>query len=795
MMARYPVKRAYVAAVAIFLFVFGGIFALRVLGTQPNRIVGKPMSLRVRHAEQALRKISDIAFLPYFFVPSKLPRYELSIAQKDLRAQNEPLASWDPDSVVPLPGEKKISVKADFRAGSYLARVDVRYRGDSPVHWAHHKKSLLVEFPNDHLFQGMRRLNLVVPESQDFLVSRLNEHRAQNLGLLAPHSSFVSVRINGADTGVYLAYEDMREEWLEKEGRAGFVLVFDGDLAPARESTFSDRTMQFWRTLTYPELYSPAPLKALREILVNASDAEAKKILPLIVDMDSFYAWDILTLLSQAREQNDVAPSNNMRLFFDTARGKFSVIPYNIRIREEDGPALFYRDIPLLTKRILSIPEFKQARDRALKKYIAEHEAGDLAFYDEEAARMKKEFLGDFSKHESGFAYLAVIRETRGKIRENFSRAEQDILHLYDPEIGLSAGGGAEPFVLPDNFKLLRDAAEPPRVFAARHPEFIFHSEEHILRLPAGVYVWSEHIVIPPGTQVVFDPGVSVFLRDNVSVISYSPVAMRGTADYPVTITAANPEEPWGGFAVIDTDKQKNAVRHAVISRGRGFDGLNGILATGMIAFHHSDAEIADSRIENAAGEDGLNIKYAAVSVRNTVFSQTASDAFDCDACSGVVENNRFETIGTGANLHTGIGNIGGDAIDISFSDVLIKGNVIIGAADKGMSIGERSFPRVEKNIIAKSEAGIAVKDASSARIVGNAILKNAVGIEAYQKKNIFGPGSAFVSRSILWGNKQDIKVLPDGSRVQEGEENIFESRGDAKPDFSKLLPSALLPL
>lgn len=787
MMARYSAKKAYVAGAAVFLFVAGGLFAARAVGIQPNQILGKPVSLRLRHGEESLRKISDVAFLPYFFVSSALPRYELSIAQKDLRALNEPLGSWDPDSLTPLPGDKKVSVKADFRAGSFQEQVKIRYRGDSPVHWAHYKKSLLVEFPKDHLFQGMRRLTLIVPESQHFFTSRLNEHRAENLGLLTPHSSFAAVRLNGADMGVYLAYEDMGEEWLEKQGRAGFVLSFNGDSADPNESVFSSHNMQFWKTQTSIQTYSDAPLKALREILVNAPDAALKKMLPLLVDMNSFYGWDVLTALSQTREQNDLPPSNNMRLFFDTARGKFFIIPHNVRIREENDPALFYQNIPLLTSRILSIPEFKRARDAILKKYLAEHRTDDLAFYDAEAARERSEFLRDFSKQESGFAYLAAIEDVRKKIKENFARAEQDLGYRYKSEYHPSAG--SEPPHLPDNFELLSEAADGPQGFAARHPEFIFDPEKNVFRLPAGAYVWSESMAIPSGTRVVFDPGVSAFLGKDVSVVSYSPVSLEGIADRPIVISAAHPEEPWGGFVVVDTANETSAVRHAIISRGKGFADVNGILATGMLAFHHADAQIADSRIEYAVGEDGLNVKYAALAVRNNVFSHTASDALDCDSCSGVIEGNRFETVGTGANAHKGFGNTGGDAIDISFSNLIIRGNTIIGATDKGISIGERSFPVVEKNVIVKNSIGIAVKDLSFARIAADVILGNGAGVELYKKKNTFGPGAASISGSVLWGNKQDVKVLPDGSRLEEKDGNVFQSRGDPRPDFSKLLP------
>jgi hypothetical protein len=788
-MAQHRHNKKNIGLIGIGVFFITGVFVLQSMGYHPSDILGRSTALRLRHAKFSLQKVTDIVFAPYFFRSTDLPVYELSIDSNGFRALNAPLSDWDPDSLIPLPGDKKVWTKGVFSSGEFSEEVDVRYRGDSQIHWAHNKKSFLVEFPDDAFFNGMRRMHLAVPESQYYYVGALNDRRAEKLGVLHSSMSFVRLRLNGQDRGVYLMSEDMGEEWVEKRGLIGSVLSFDSDAADTKQSVFSEDNLAFWETSSVADQYSLDSVYALRELVINADDDAFRAVAPIFFDLDSFYAWDIMTVLSQSREQNDLPPSNNFRLFFDRTTGKLSPVSYNIRIREEDDLD-FYADVPMITARILSIPEFKKERDDALYEYIQNETEDDIRFFEETYQRTRKEFFGDTVKFNSNFAYLAWVRKFRAYVAENFGRAEQEFAHSYGYD-----GGSVSKFGLNfrGQFRGLIDAGLSRGEFISRHPEFIAFGADSV-RLFPGAYLFRETVIIPHGVKLIIDPGASLYFGEAASLVSYGSVRAEGTAQNPIIFTAAENKKSWGSFLVVSAKHDTSVLRYTTFSGGGAFKEVNGISATGMVAFHGSDVLVENSSFIDSRGEDALNIKYASVAVRGNSFLKTVSDAFDCDVCSGVIENNTFRSIGTGINQHSGFGNIGGDGIDISFSDILIRSNTIIGATDKGISVGEASHPEIEKNTIAGCAIAVAVKDSSHASMRENILLGNKRGIEIYQKKEIFGPASAVIFDSLLWSNGVDVNVLPDGSSVEYGSDNIIESQGGIRPDFSSFLTSEFVP-
>jgi len=166
---------------------------------------------------------------------------------------------------------------------------------------------------------------------------------------------------------------------------------------------------------------------------------------------------------------------------------------------------------------------------------------------------------------------------------------------------------------------------------------------------------------------------------------------------------------------------------------------------TGMVAFHNADVEITNAIFKNAGDDDALNIKYGKASVTNSFFGDNFSDAVDIDWSppETVVAHNKFYNNGYG---------VGGDGIDLSWSDVSITNNEINGCTDKGISVGESSKPIIKNNLISNCDIGVAVKDSSEAEIVGNIIRDSRVGIAAYQKKSVFGGGVANIDGNILDG-------------------------------------------
>jgi hypothetical protein len=225
------------------------------------------------------------------------------------------------------------------------------------------------------------------------------------------------------------------------------------------------------------------------------------------------------------------------------------------------------------------------------------------------------------------------------------------------------------------------------------------------------------------------------------SFFSYSPVYAVGSERSPIHVDGAGSEQPWGVFAVLNTEHASSTFVHVHFQRGSEAT-LNGVLASGMLALHNADAEVRNSVFQDSFGDDALNVKGGLVQVVDNMFVRTYADGVDVDFPHKETQvlNNTFH-------------DIGGDAIDVSWSEIRIVGNKVERCVDKGISIGERSTVYVEGNVIADCDIGIAVKDLSTVTVQGTVFDSNRVAVAVYQKKPIFGGGALTVIDGVLRGN------------------------------------------
>jgi hypothetical protein len=161
----------------------------------------------------------------------------------------------------------------------------------------------------------------------------------------------------------------------------------------------------------------------------------------------------------------------------------------------------------------------------------------------------------------------------------------------------------------------------------------------------------------------------------------------------------------------------------------KGID-RGGWTLTGGITFHHSPVDISHCHISNGLSEDALNIIASDFTLRDSVFSDISSDAFDGDFVKGKISNCTFERIG-------------GDAIDLCGSDVKIRNVRVFETEDKALSAGEGSQVTLSDCRFEDIGFGIASKDLSEVRVHNLHIVKARVAaLAAYQKKSLFGPST-----------------------------------------------------
>ena len=129
--------------------------------------------------------------------------------------------------------------------------------------------------------------------------------------------------------------------------------------------------------------------------------------------------------------------------------------------------------------------------------------------------------------------------------------------------------------------------------------------------------------------------------------------------------------------------------------------------------------------------EDALNIVRSEFELKSIRIKDTASDAIDSDFSQGTIEKGIFQNIGSKE---------GGDGIDASGSEIIVKEAHFVNISDKALSVGENSYLKASGLNIEDVSIGAASKDGSRLLISDSKMegIEKA-GLMAYIKKPIYG--------------------------------------------------------
>lgn len=330
------------------------------------------------------------------------------------------------------------------------------------------------------------------------------------------------------------------------------------------------------------------------------------------------------------------------------------------------------------------------------------------------------------------YHFLLENNSSTGLNKENNS----ELGHLTALVRILGLGTPLELSVLMDSVKFQPESlpfhsmkSDPCKI----HP--FLRKEGFSLFVPEGDHKVTEDLAISDQYELVLEEGATLRFAKRTALISEGVVRALGTMKNPVTLTSL--DETWGG-ALVKNTTARSEWRHVHVFNVSGIGsgihakGINraGWTLTGGITFYHSDADFLHCKFANSTSEDALNIISSDFSLSGCTFHDLASDAFDGDFVRGLVRDCTFERIG-------------GDAIDLSGSDVKIKNVRVFGTADKAVSAGEGSQVTLSDCRFEDIGFGIASKDLSEVRVDNLHIVKARVAaLAAYQKKSLFGPST-----------------------------------------------------
>ncbi|PIR53245.1 hypothetical protein COU76_02015 [Candidatus Peregrinibacteria bacterium CG10_big_fil_rev_8_21_14_0_10_49_10] len=372
--------------------------------------------------------------------PEKLPRYKLDIDRDDLARIEASLPTELPSPWYGnffLTEDSKLWAKGVFTADGESYDVKVRVRGDIFNHWAYRKKSWRVEFPKDHLFRGMREVNLIIPEDRLWFAEPLNVYRMQKFHLVHSPMSFVTVSLNGSAPLLYTQVEHWTKEMLEKQGRSGDVNVYQ---TGGGDSYFQQWDPAFDEIGYWDKYFSKPGNDTYEEVdlLLRLSgegahtDPHYLEKLKSIVDVDSLVSWYVVSLLAGSRHVLDF----NVRFLFDPSRGQFEPLPWDISLYAP-RTLLFLPGNKFLNE-VFRVPALKLAAHRALWEYVQNDEqvADDLAERDRLYALIERTAYRDPLKLQSNRQVKHELERLSWKVEANldFIRDELKVSEVLQTE-------------------------------------------------------------------------------------------------------------------------------------------------------------------------------------------------------------------------------------------------------------------------------------------------------------------------------------------------------------------------
>jgi hypothetical protein len=293
------------------------------------------------------------------------------------------------------------------------------------------------------------------------------------------------------------------------------------------------------------------------------------------------------------------------------------------------------------------------------------------------------------------------------------------------------------------------------------HPFLELDGAKNHISIAAGSWDVLESLIIPASYSLHIKGGTTLSFASDAILLSRGVVTFAGESAAPIILQALDGES-WPGMLVSEAP-ERSLFRHVVVRDTRGVS-LGDWSLTGGINFYRSDVDIVDCKLLDSHGEDALNIVHSRFDISGMLIRGTASDAFDADFSTGTLTNSRFEEVGTAG---------GGDAVDISGSQISVSASEFHGISDKALSVGEKSTMSASNITIDTAGTGAASKDGSALDLKDTKISNASfAGLTAYIKKPEYGPAEIIATNVAINGAQTPV-LVQTGSRVQvDGEDS-----------------------
>jgi hypothetical protein len=262
-------------------------------------------------------------------------------------------------------------------------------------------------------------------------------------------------------------------------------------------------------------------------------------------------------------------------------------------------------------------------------------------------------------------------------------------------------------------------------------------SEREVVLGPGDVDVPATR-VFGERERVVVEQGTNLRMGANASLIFLGNVKFKGTTDAPIVVSAAG-KEPWGGIAIQGAFTAGSRLRHVVVKGGTE-PKFRSVSYPAMVNLHAtSDIDLENCHFgAHPAVTDAFHAAYVQnLRMADTEIRQVGGDAIDLEFSQAKLKRLR-------------VVDAGDDGLDLMGSEVDISDSMLIGLKGNGVSAGEETNVTVRNSIVADSKIGVQAKNASRITLSGSLLLSMDIGVRTYQKTVRYA-GDSKVSANVLY--------------------------------------------
>ncbi|MFT5821778.1 MAG: hypothetical protein ACI8ZM_003034 [Crocinitomix sp.] len=250
--------------------------------------------------------------------------------------------------------------------------------------------------------------------------------------------------------------------------------------------------------------------------------------------------------------------------------------------------------------------------------------------------------------------------------------------------------------------------------FKTQSKYYSISSNEVVFR---GDIVVDQLLLIPDVYKVVILPGTTIEFKTGGGIIATNSFYAKGTEEKPIRFFCTDATS--NGLTILNGAEA--ILSHVIFNGLSNLDYENWEL-TGALTIYETPTSINKCTISGNLSEDALNIIRSDFSIAALNITDTYSDGFDADFCTGHIEKSTFARTGN-------------DCIDFSGSTVLIEAIQITNSGDKGISGGEASALILNNVTINGAVTGVAAKDGSVITGTNITIENVEYALAAFRKK------------------------------------------------------------